>query len=324
MRTWGNWMRNRFSTAAKYDCMIFIVCLTAISAVISASMPAMADEECGPLGGGSQTITCFAGAYTGTGATEGNAIKYQPSDVFTLNVSNGAIITGVGEDLAPPGNGGGHGIYVRNSVGGVLTVNLADGVVISTMGDATKGAFVLNAGDVTINSGATVDVSTDGALNPLYYGISTAGLFGWNDGAAGTVEITQRAGSTISASGEETIGVYALNGNGSTTLPNTSGDAIVNANGDIAITNGYDSFGAQAWVSHDDVGNAIVRQGAQSTINVQGEHRDSGVYALNDGEGFAFSEVSGKITIDGEEGSGAASVTTGGGRRCHRQARRKN
>jgi hypothetical protein len=225
-------MRNRFSTAAKYECMIFIVCLTAIFVAFSASIPAMVYHECGVLGRRPQTSNCSGGPYLG--GAEDNGIKYLPTADFTLNVAVSLEIDVAGGDPVLDRNGWGHGIYVRNDSGrGSITFNVTNGVELSTLGDATEGMFARAADDVTIDSAATITVSTDGPLRADQEGLSTAGLFGWNNGGAGTVEVTQRAGIKITATGFEAMGIYALGGNSSCRdgLCGTRGDAVGNANG---------------------------------------------------------------------------------------------
>lgn len=312
MRREGQNMRmpsriNRLSSTSAIYLFVGVTAYTVLSADV-----ALAANECGPIGPTDTSLTCTAGTYTGP-SPNGNAIEYFNNPDFTFNFVSGTVITGVGEDPVLTNNSLGHGVYIRNDTApGAITVNLASGVVISANGSRTKGVFVRTLGNLTINSSADISVTSPNVLSPGLNQTGSAGLFGWNADAAGDIHITQNFGSTISIDGNYSYGLYALN-NDLSGFGTTSGDAIVDANGKITVVNGSDSYGAVAWVEHTGTGDALAQQGKDSVIQVQGDWRDAGIYALNYSTGTATARAEGQIDIDSIEGSGAAAVTLGGG-----------
>jgi hypothetical protein len=197
--------------------------LATVSVIVLSSNYAFA-ADCGPIVGGS--VTCTPPAPIGADAT---GIIYNPVlGGLVLNVKNGFVInrtTGPDND----------GIRVTESARAALTVDIADGVTITTDGLNADGVEVTGTGNITIRSGANINVTTPGGA-PLTS--ITAGLFGRSDiGGNGDIDIDQRGG-TITVTGFEGIGLYGLNyGSGSVALTSSG----------IVSTAGERGYGLMAW-----------------------------------------------------------------------------
>jgi outer membrane autotransporter protein len=274
---------------------------------------AAATDECGPILGPPYVVTCGPGNYT-RGANL-NTITYTSAAFGELivNVQSGTTITGDAFGRAPGNKEIGHGLFISNPLGSSLVVNLDKDVTINTEGTLANGVYARANGDVTVISSARISVAAESTIDPADYGTGTAGIYAWNQASPGNVYIRQNAysdipgnivNSLITAQGYESGGLYALN--------EGSGDAIIDVNGNITITDGYNSFGANAYVAHTFTGDAIVRQGSNSVINIEGRRRDAGIYALNISTGETYASVAGKINVSGFESSGASSVSFGG------------
>jgi len=256
---------------------------------------AWAAEECGPPSAGIEPeVIC-----SGEPGLYASGISYlEPSIPHGLWLTLDSTVTVL--RAAGPAN---HGVDLATNGPNAIRLDLADGVRISVAGVHAQGVKLKGRSDLTVDSGANIDVTDPSATAD---GHSTHAIVAEIDdpSATGNVVINQRAGSRLTVSGVESGGIGAFHEGQGSILVTTAGEIDVTTDG---------GSGVIAWgltrpgASQPSAADVKVVQTGTGSISVDGNGA-SGVYALNDGTGHAEIEIDGSVTARGTGASGLLSV----------------
>lgn len=168
------------------------------------------------LSGGMGTVTLalagkvqtYGNSSTGLRAQISNATNSQP---ILLTMSTGASVSTSGNSAT--------GIYATHAGGGQVTIDLGGGAYVTTSGNGSAGALGKSLG--------IVDIAIAGAVATS--GNASSGVTASSSGD--TAKIVQTAGSTITATGANSAGVWAAGDTGATLASN----GTVAANGEFGV-----------------------------------------------------------------------------------------
>lgn len=191
--------------------------------------------------------------------------------------------------LRPAGTAN-HGVDLATNGSNAIRLDLADDVRISVAGTRAHGAKLKGRSDLTVDSGANIEVDGDSA-HAIVAEID-------DPSATGNIVINQRAGSRLAASGVESGGIGAFH--------EGQGSVVVTTSGEIDVTTD-DGSGVIVSASQPSTADVKVVQTSTGSISVDGNGA-SGVYARNDGTGHAEIEIDGSVTARGTGVSGLRSV----------------
>ncbi|HLU91341.1 MAG TPA: hypothetical protein VKZ46_02025, partial [Pedomonas sp.] len=252
---------------------------------------AWAAEECGPPSAGIEPkVVC-----SGDPGQYSSGISYlEPSIPHGLWLTLDSTVT----VLRPAGTAN-HGVDLATNGSNAIRLDLADDVRISVAGTRAHGAKLKGRSDLTVDSGANIEVDGDSA-HAIVAEID-------DPSATGNIVINQRAGSRLAASGVESGGIGAFHEGQGSILVTTAGEIDVTTDGGSGVS------GVIAWgltrpgASQPSAADVKVVQTGTGSISVDGNGA-SGVYALNDGTGHAEIEIDGSVTARGTGASGLLSV----------------
>lgn len=243
---------------------------------------AWAAEECGPPSAGIEPkVVC-----SGDPGQYSSGISYlEPSIPHGLWLTLDSTVT----VLRPAGTAN-HGVDLATNGSNAIRLDLADDVRISVAGTRAHGAKLKGRSDLTVDSGANIEVDGDSA-HAIVAEID-------DPSATGNIVINQRAGSRLAASGVESGGIGAFH--------EGQGSVVVTTSGEIDVTTD-DGSGVIVSASQPSTADVKVVQTSTGSISVDGNGA-SGVYARNDGTGHAEIEIDGSVTARGTGVSGLRSV----------------
>ncbi len=256
---------------------------------------AWAAEECGPPSAGIEPEVICSGDPGQYSAGISYLEPYIPHGLWLTLDSTVTILRAAGT--------ANHGVDLATNGPNAIRLDLADNVRISVAGTHAQGAKLKGRSNLTVDSGANIDVTDPSATAD---GSSTHAIFAEIDdpSATGNILINQRAGSRLTASGVESGGIGAFHEGQGSVLVTTSGEIDVTTDGGSGVLVwGLTRPGA----SQPSTADVKVVQTSTGSISVDGNDA-SGVYALNDGTGHAEIEIDGSVTATGTAVSGLLSV----------------
>lgn len=280
-RTTNN--KPRFRRRALY------LALATISAPLG-NQTAWAAEECGVAMGDPAVLVCGPANNPYT-----DGITYNDGNVpgeLDLTVQSGVEI------LRTPGAGN-HGVNLSTSSS--ITATLEQGVSIITGEQNAQGVKLTlvgaSTGDLTLDSAAdvSVDVTLTAAPDP---NIPTVGLMAEmrEPTSQGTVTVTQRENSTLSAKGFAAGGIQAQH--------NGTGAVYATTAGIIDIQDADYSYGVSAWALANSQADVSAIQTQTGRITISALDLGTGMYSANEGLGSAAAIADGEIKVSGPNGAG--------------------